>query len=145
MHELAATQGILATALEHMRSAGASRVTALELTIGVSGHLTEDAVRQHFALLAQGTPAEGATLTIAWLPATYQCFACLSGFKSTAPTAEIACPFCGHVALEVEHQEAFYASTIEVAFVADEAATASMASPRTTGASSDAQARGVRT
>lgn len=124
MHELAATRGILATALEQMQAAGASRVIGLELTIGASGHLTEDAVRQHFALLAHGTPAEGAALTFVWLPATYQCFACLGRFTSAAPPAEIACPSCGGVALEVEHHEVYYVSTIEVAFASDEAAAA---------------------
>ncbi len=136
MHELAATRGILATAIEQMHAAGASRVTGVELTIGASGHLTEDAVRQHFALLAQGTPAEGAALTFVWLPATYQCFACLTRFTSAAPPAEVACPACGGVALEVEHQEVYYVSTIEVAFASDETA-ASL--PQVPAASGDAR------
>ncbi len=114
MHELGATQGILATALEEMRAAGAARVTALEVTIGAAGHLTEDVVRQHFILLARGTPAEGAALTFAWLPASYQCTACLSRFDSTAPPAEVACPVCGDVALAVGHHEVFGVSAIEV-------------------------------
>lgn len=133
MHELAATRGMLATTLERMREVGAVRVTRVELTIGASGHLTEDAVRQHFELLAKGTPAEGATLTFSWLPATYQCFTCLQEFASAAPSAEIACPGCGGVALEVEHQETYYASTIEVAFDADETSAAGLAMPASTG------------
>jgi Zn finger protein HypA/HybF involved in hydrogenase expression len=120
MHELAATRGILATALEQMHAAGASRITGLELTIGASGHLTEDAVRQNFLLLALGTPAEMATLTIVWLPATYQCFSCLNRFASAAPAAEISCPACGGVALEIEHQEVFSVSAIDVVFASDE-------------------------
>lgn len=135
MHELAATQGIVATALEEMRSACATRVTALELTVGVSGHLTEEAVRQHFALLAQGTPAEGADLNFIWLPATDQCFACLSCFASAQPPAEVACPFCGGVALEIKHQEIFSLSAIEVASASDEMATTV---PRAPTASSEA-------
>lgn len=129
MHELAATQGILTTALEHMRAAGAARVTALELTIGVSGHLTEEAVRQHFALLAHDTPAEGAALTFAWLPATYQCIACLSAFVSATPPAEVACPFCGGSALEIKHQETYAVSAIEVAFAPDAEAIAILRGP----------------
>jgi hydrogenase nickel incorporation protein HypA/HybF len=129
MHELAATKGMLATALEHMREAGASSVTGLELTIGASGHLTEDAVRQHFELLARGTPAEGATLTFSWLPASYQCFTCLQCFTSAARPADITCPACSGVALEIEHQEVYYASAIEVAFASEEADTAMLATP----------------
>jgi hydrogenase nickel incorporation protein HypA/HybF len=107
-----------------MRAVGAARVTRVELTLGASGHLAEDAVRQHFELLAQGTPAEGATLTFSWLPATYQCFTCLQEFASTAPPAEIACPACGGVALEVAHEETYYASTIEVAFASSDETSA---------------------
>jgi hydrogenase nickel incorporation protein HypA/HybF len=129
MHELAATRGMLTAALERMRQVGATRVTRVELTIGASGHLTEDAVRQHFELLAQGTPAEGAALTFSWLPATYQCFTCLQEFASTAPPSEIACPACGGVALEVAHEETYYASMIEVAFAADETGAAAQAIP----------------
>lgn len=135
MHELAATQGILTTALEEMHAAGASRVTALELTVGVSGHLTEEAVRQHFALLAQGTPAKGAALTFVWLPATYQCFTCLRRFTSTVPAAEVECAACGGVALEIKHQETFSLSAIEVAFASDGTATTM---PRALTASSEA-------
>jgi hydrogenase nickel incorporation protein HypA/HybF len=129
MHELAATRGMLATAIERMREAGAARVTSLELTIGASGHLTEDAVRQHFELLARGTPAEGATLTFSWLPATYQCFTCLQRFTSAAPSVDVVCPACGGVALETEHHEVYYASAVEVVFASEEADTATLAIP----------------
>jgi hydrogenase nickel incorporation protein HypA/HybF len=122
MHELAATQSVLTTALELMRVAGAARVTALELTSSASGHLTEDAIRQHFAALARGTPAQGAALTFVWLPATYQCYACLSRFESTAPPAEVACPACGAVALAIEHDDIERLTSIEVEGVADEGA-----------------------
>jgi Zn finger protein HypA/HybF involved in hydrogenase expression len=119
MHELAATQGLLTAALERMRTVGASRVTGLEVTIGASGHLSEDSVRQHFALLARDTPAEGAALAFIWLPATYQCFACLNRFTSAESPVAVTCPACGGVALEIAHPEVYYASAIEVAFTGE--------------------------
>ncbi len=114
MHEVAAMRGALSMVLERMRDVGAIRVTHVELTLGTSGHLTEEAARQHFAVLAAGTPAEGATLAFTWLPATYQCFSCLRQFESTAPEAEAACPDCGDIALEIGHRDDYYVSSIEV-------------------------------
>jgi Zn finger protein HypA/HybF involved in hydrogenase expression len=114
MHEVAAMQGVLSTVLERMREAGAERVTHIELTLGTSGHLTEDAARQHVSALAVGTPAEGATLGVTWLPATYQCFSCLHQFESADPAAEATCPNCDGIALEIAHRDACYVSSFEV-------------------------------
>lgn len=116
MHEVTAIQGAVRTALEYMRAACASRVTNVQLSVAVSGHCTEDVVRQHFTLFTAGTPAQDATLTIIWLPATYQCLTCLHTFQSLQPAVEALCPACGEAALEVDHQDICAVSTIDVAF-----------------------------
>ncbi len=117
-------RGAVTAVLTHMEQAGASRVTAVDLVIGVSGHLSEDAARQYFTLFTAGTPAEKASLSVSWLPATYQCFACLHRFAVYKPDASPSCPLCGGVTLEVEHQDACYVHSIDVAFD-DETDTAS--------------------
>jgi hydrogenase nickel incorporation protein HypA/HybF len=109
-------QGAVQTILEQMRAAGGSRVTTVELLLGTSGHFTEEAARQHFAVLTVGTPAEGATLEICWVPATFQCFSCLHRFESCAPAEQVICPRCGDIALETSHLEACYVKAIEVSF-----------------------------
>jgi hydrogenase nickel incorporation protein HypA/HybF len=116
MHEAAAIQGAVRTAVEYMRAAGASHVINVHLSVAVSGHFTEDVVRQYFALFTAGTPAEGATLTVIWLPATYQCLTCLHTFQSLQPAVEALCPACGEAALEIEHQDICAVSAIDVAF-----------------------------
>lgn len=116
MHEVAAMQGIVRSMLDAMRGAGASRVTEAHLVLGASGHFTEDAARQHFAVLAEDTPAAGASLTIDWLPATYQCFTCLRRFTSLHAPSEVRCPECEGVALEIAHQDICYVDAVEVAF-----------------------------
>ena len=115
MHEVAAMRGVVTTVLEHMRQAGGSRVTGVELVLGASGHLTEEAARQHFAVFAAGTPAAAATVSISWLPAPYQCFDRLHRFQSTLPTADVVCPLCGGVALEVAHEDVCSVCSIDVA------------------------------
>ena len=114
MHEAAAVQGMCSTAVEHAQAAGAKRITRIELTLGASDHFSEDVVRQHFELLAAGTLAEGASLDITWLPATYQCFSCLSRFQSVDQSDSVTCPICSGTALEVAHEDACYVTSIDV-------------------------------
>jgi hydrogenase nickel incorporation protein HypA/HybF len=114
MHEVAAIQGICTAAVQRAEAAGASRITHIELTLGASGHLSEEAVRQHFELLASRTIAEGASLGISWLPATYQCFDCLSRFETVEQSETVTCPNCSGVALEIAHQDISYVTSIDV-------------------------------
>ncbi|MGO8949891.1 MAG: hydrogenase maturation nickel metallochaperone HypA [Ktedonobacterales bacterium] len=116
MHEVAAIQGICSVAVKQAQAAGAKKVTHIEMTLGASDHLSEEAVRQHFEVLANGTLAEGASLSITWLPATYQCFSCLSRFESAAQSGSVTCPSCSGTALEIAHEEVFYVTSIDVEF-----------------------------
>jgi hydrogenase nickel incorporation protein HypA/HybF len=112
MHEGAVMQGVVNTILATMENVGASRVTNVQLAVGISGHFTEEAVRQYFQALTQGTPVEGATLALSWLPATYQCLSHQHRFESTSSTA--VCPQCGDVALEISHQDECFVESIDV-------------------------------
>jgi Zn finger protein HypA/HybF involved in hydrogenase expression len=103
-------------AVETMRRAGGSRVMAVELVLGASGHVTEEIARQYFELFAAGTPAAGADITIVWLPATYQCFGCLNRFHSASRPEEVDCPICGGVALEIAHEDVCAVRSVEVTF-----------------------------
>jgi hydrogenase nickel incorporation protein HypA/HybF len=114
MHEAAAIQGALSEALAHVSTTGGTRIKRVTLVLGASGHFTEDVARQHFALNAQGTPAEGAVLDIEWLPASYRCFQCLYTFASAQPPTEVSCPACGGIALEIDHSDVCYICEIEV-------------------------------
>ena len=114
MHEIAAMQGAVSDVLDALKRSGGRKITSVYLTLGASGHLTEEAARQHFAALAQGTPAAGAELIFTWLPATYQCFSCLNQFESLAPADDVVCPECGGVALETAHQDVCWVEAIDV-------------------------------
>ena len=116
MHEAAAITGAINTALEYMRQAGASRVTNFEFEVGVSGYCTEEAIRQYVVMLTAGTPAEGTSVRIVWLPATYQCLDCGHCFEHSQPTGEIVCPECEGVVLEMNHQDTCRLHAIDVAF-----------------------------
>lgn len=115
MHEVAAMRGVVQTALKHLQRAGGTRITGVELVLSASGHLTEEAARQHFAVFAANTPAADATVTIMLRPAAYQCFSCLRVFQSSQPAESIVCPACGGVALEIEHEDVCALQSIDVA------------------------------
>jgi Zn finger protein HypA/HybF involved in hydrogenase expression len=115
MHEVAAMRGVVQTALEHLQHVGGTRVTGVELVLSASGHLTEEAARQHFAVFAANTPAAAATVMIIMCPASYQCFTCLRVFQSSQPVESIVCPACGGVALEIEHEDVCALRSIDIA------------------------------
>jgi Zn finger protein HypA/HybF involved in hydrogenase expression len=114
MHEAAMMRGAVQEALTQMRAAGGARITRVVLTLGASSHFTADVARQHFAVNALATPAEGATLDIEWLPASYACIQCLHMFESVQPPDGATCPECGGVAVETDHVDACYIREIEV-------------------------------
>ena len=122
MHEVRAMQDIVETVLERARQAGGTRVLRVELALNSSGHLTEEVARRHFAALAAGTIADGATLAVTALPGTYQCIACGRRFSSLRSGEDAACPDCGGSALPTPRQDGCYLSAIEVACNADEPA-----------------------
>lgn len=105
-------QGVVKTILASLETAGATRVTGVELELGTSEHFTEEAVRQYFQILTQDTPIEGATLTLSWLPATYQCLSCQQRFESSS--AEGICPHCGDRGLEISHRDECQIRAIDV-------------------------------
>jgi hydrogenase nickel insertion protein HypA len=115
MHEVAAMQGMVRTALKYMREAGGSCVTNVQLVLGASGHFTAEAAHQHFEVFTMGTPLEGASLMILWVPAKFQCLSCLHRFESCESAEQVTCPRCGDVVLEIEHQDVYYVSSIDVA------------------------------
>ena len=116
MHEAAAITGAVNTALAYMQQAGASRVTNIELEAGAAGHIAEETIRQYVGMVTEGTPAEGTSVRIIWLPIMYQCLDCGHCFESSQPGGEIVCPQCGGMVLEIDHQTIFRLRAIDVAF-----------------------------
>lgn len=116
MHGEAAMQDIVRNVLVSMQKAGGVRVSNVQLVLGASGHFTADAAYQHFEALTRDTPAENASLTIEWLPATYRCFSCQYQFESCEPSDQVTCPRCDDLALELDHQDVCYASAIDIIY-----------------------------
>jgi len=94
MHELSIAVRVVELAESHAAAAGAARVTAVTLRVGRLACVAAPALRQAFAVAAEGTPAAGADLRIVVVPVTLRCGHCgvtaeLSG------NLRLACPACG--------------------------------------------------
>lgn len=113
MHEGAMMQTVVATILNALEKSEGARVVHVCLELGTSEHFTDEAVRQYFQMLTRDTPAEGAILDLAWLPAAYQCLSCSRRFESTSPTG--ICPHCGELGLEIAHRDGCSIRQIEIA------------------------------
>jgi Zn finger protein HypA/HybF involved in hydrogenase expression len=114
MRDVIAMQDIVQTILDTMRRAGGSRVINVQLVVGASRHLTARTVYQYFEKRTAGTPIEGASLTILWLPVKFQCVSCRHRFERSEAIEQAICSNCGSIVLDMEQQDVCYVSAIDV-------------------------------
>jgi hydrogenase nickel incorporation protein HypA/HybF len=97
VHELGLCGGIL-EAVE--RRAAGRRVTRVRVRVGAQHRVVPSAFDQSFALVAQGTVADGAAVDLVVVPVAVRCLDCGHEAEATDPLA--ACPACGGLDLETE-------------------------------------------
>jgi hydrogenase nickel incorporation protein HypA/HybF len=97
VHELGLCAGIL-EAVE--RRAAGRRVTRVRVRVGAQHRVVPSAFDQSFALVAQGTVADGAAVDLVVVPVKVRCQDC--GHEAEATDALAACPACGGLDLESE-------------------------------------------
>ena len=98
MHEMALMRDVLDTVLDQASRSGASRVTAVYVTIGDGRDVVWDLVESMFAYLARGTVAQDAELVIHRTPFMVQCDDCGMPFHlNVFDRATWRCPRCGAV------------------------------------------------
>lgn len=112
MHELAVTQSILEIALRHASQAGASSVTGLHLVVGQLASIVDDSVQFYWDIIAQGTPAQGASLHFRRVPAEFECLACSQRFRLDGD--DFNCPACGSLQVKITAGEEFFLESIEI-------------------------------
>lgn len=99
MHEMAICDGIVRASIETAEQAGASRINAIDVTIGELTDVIEDALLFAFDIARRGTPAEEATLNVTFLPARSRCLECSATFGHGRFDAQ--CPECGSYLVEL--------------------------------------------
>jgi hydrogenase nickel incorporation protein HypA/HybF len=113
MHELPATQGILASALETAAANGAERVLAIDVVVGEMSSIVDDSVQFYFDVLSRDTAAEGASLRFRRIPGEAVCLACDHRY-AVRPPLEPACPACAAFMVRVSGGQEFFIESIEV-------------------------------
>lgn len=115
MHELAVVEGILKVVLRHAEENQAQRVVGIKLRIGELNSVVESLVEKAFSHLSRGTIAEGASLSIEWLPVVVQCGDCNSVFPvGTHEIFQLNCRNCGGKNLNMISGREFYIEEIGV-------------------------------
>ena len=100
MHELAATESLLAAALRAAEGAGAGKVHRMVVSIGHYTGILPESVEKYFPTASSGTAAEGAALEFHVLPVRVVCGSCgaeaeLSAEGAAAEDPEYECGVCG--------------------------------------------------
>lgn len=99
MHEFSIATQLLDKVLEAARLHGAARVTAVEVEVGALQLVVPEALQAAFRAASQATPAEGAELRLAEVPAAAVCRPC--GRRFAPEVANYVCPQCGQADAEI--------------------------------------------
>ena len=95
MHELGLCEGVL-EAVE--RRAAGRRVTRVRVRVGAQHRVVSSAFDQSFALVAEGTVADGAAVDLVVVPVRARCRDC--GNEAEATDVLAICPACGGLDVE---------------------------------------------
>lgn len=93
MHEMGIISGVLDAVNASAQDAGAERVLAVNLRVGVMTEAIEDALIFAFEALSEGTLCEGAELAIEWIEPKSLCMECAVEFAHDR--FHRVCPACG--------------------------------------------------
>lgn len=93
MHEMGIIAGVLDAVNASAADAGAERVLAVNLRVGVMTEAIEDALVFAFEALSEGTLCEGSELAIEWVQPKSLCLECAHEFAHDR--FHRACPACG--------------------------------------------------
>lgn len=100
MHELAIAEELLRIVLQELEPWGAgARVRRVRVRIGQLSGVVPEALRFAFEAIAQGGPAEGASLELEEVPFRVRCGAC--GAEGAPEGPFLLCPRCGGPQVEV--------------------------------------------
>ncbi len=109
MHELALADAVVQICCDN---ASGGAVRKVELKVGRLRQVVPEALAFSFALVAEGTPVEGAELEIEEVPARVVCAVCEA--ETEIERFPLACGRCGGAAVEVIAGEEFHVESLEI-------------------------------
>ena len=112
MHELALTEAIIKIINSQREKEGFSRVEEIRLRVGEYSGIIPDCLRDCFPIAAKGTAAEGASLVVETVPASFRCLGC--GYAGPIARRSARCPDCGSESLRMTAGREFYVDSLKV-------------------------------
>jgi hydrogenase nickel incorporation protein HypA/HybF len=112
MHEVSIMTEAVRMAVETARAQGANRICQMRLRVGAMSGAVPDALQFAFEAVTDGTMAQGATLAIEAVPASWWCAACAASFNVNHTVPE--CPRCGAWSHELRGGRELNIASIEI-------------------------------
>jgi hydrogenase nickel incorporation protein HypA/HybF len=95
MHEASIAMAAIEQAISAARNHRGTKITRIQLEVGVLRELVPEAMAIAFEACAIGTMAEGARLDLREQPARMRCRGCGGEFAPDLEAISFACPTCG--------------------------------------------------
>ena len=111
MHESHLIQGAIRQICEEAAKKNAKHVRLINLKVGLGLGMDEESVRLHFEALADGTPVEGASIVVNFIPVKLKCSTCNNLFER--PRRSLECPQCHALGTATNIGREFIVESIE--------------------------------
>ena len=111
MHESHLIQGAIRQIYEQAAQKNIKHVRSIHLNVGLGLGMDEESVRLHFEALAEGTPVEGATIAVNFIPVKLKCPSCGNLFER--PRKSLECPQCHVLGVATNIGREFIVDSIE--------------------------------
>lgn len=112
MHEISLMEATLAIALEHTQAQGASKIHHITLNVGELSGVVPEALAFAFDVVSEGTPAEGAKLTLDNISTLCHCPHCHRDFHPVGWVYE--CPHCQQISADIRQGQALELASLEI-------------------------------
>ena len=116
MHELSIAVSLVEAASEKAADAGAERVSAVHLRLGVLSGVVRDALEFSFDVATDDTMLDGAALDIEEVPVVAFCTQCEAEkqLSDVHPSFRAACPTCGAPTPELRQGRELEITALEI-------------------------------
>lgn len=112
MHESHLVQGAIRQVCEEAIKRNIQHVRSISLKVGMGLGMDEESVRLHFEALAEGTPVEGATIVVNFVPVKLKCPSCGNLFER--PKKSLECPQCHTLGVATDIGREFIVESIDL-------------------------------
>ena len=95
MHEASLAEAALELVVSTARANGATKVTAINLAVGVMAEADAETLAFWIGIIAEGGPADKARVSVVEVPARATCRECRTEYPVEGPSWSTVCRGCG--------------------------------------------------